>query len=35
MSDITGYVHVGRFKLPVWLYSKGKNIEGYAEEVEE
>jgi hypothetical protein len=35
MSDITGYVYVGRFKLPVWLYSQGKNIEGYAEEVEE
>jgi len=31
-SDLTGYVYIGRFKLPIYIYSKDKNIVGEAEE---
>jgi hypothetical protein len=35
MSDLTGYWSIGRVRVPIWIYSKGKNIEGIAEEIEE
>ena len=34
-SDLTGYAYIGRFKIPIYIYSLGKNIAGEAEEVEE
>ncbi len=33
MKDTTGYVYIGRIKLPVYLYTQGTNVEGEAEEV--